>query len=296
MTETITARLLASGFVFGEGPRWHQGRFWVADQHAHKVYTVSLDGDLDLMAELDDMPSGLGFLNDGSALIVAMRSQRVVRRATGGGLSEYADLSSLGPGWLNDMVVDDRGRAYLDVLQGPLYGGNGEPDRLAMVDIEGSLRVVADDVSLPNGLAVTPDNRTLVVAEFRGNRLTAFTIEVDGTLSDRRLFAQFDDVSADGICLDAEGAVWLASPRTGVFLRVQEGGQVTHRISPAEGVPIACVLGGPERRTLFMILAQMPPNAMARLRDAPDGSGDAQSGCVSWAEAADVAVGGAGWP
>lgn len=130
MTERdpITTRRLAEGFVFGEGPRWHDGRFWVADQHAHKLYTVGLDGDVELLAELDDMPSGQGFLADGTLLVAAMRSQRILRRTLDGRLAVHADLSRLRPGWLNDMVVDGRGCAYLNFNQGPLYGGTGEPD------------------------------------------------------------------------------------------------------------------------------------------------------------------------
>lgn len=165
-----------------------------------------------------------------------------------------------------------------------------------MVKPTGTIQVVAGDLKGPNGTAVTADNRTLVVAEYRARRLTAFAIQPDGSLINRRRFAQFDDVQPDGICLDAEGAVWIGSPDTAEFLRVREGGMVTDRIPTAEGRATACVLGGPHRRTLFMLVARVPADAMTALRDASDGSRDAVSPCASWAEVTEVDVPGAGWP
>jgi sugar lactone lactonase YvrE len=287
---------VAGGFVFAEGPRWHDGRLWVADQHAHRVFSISTAGEVTIVLELDDLPSGLGFLPDGSLLVACMRSQRVLRRGLDGGVTTHAELAGLGAGWLNDMVVDTTGRAYLDFNRGRLYGRvPDEPDAIALVDPDGRPRLVAGDLRSPNGMAVTEDGGTLVVAEFRGNRLLAFEIGSDGSLTQRRTFAELGS-NPDGICLDAEAAAWLGSPNTAEFLRVREGGEVVQRVPTEPGRGIACVLGGPARQTLFMVVAEMPEGAMLRLRDSDDPGQDHLSGARSWIEAVGVDVPGAGIP
>jgi sugar lactone lactonase YvrE len=287
---------LAGGFVFAEGPRWHDERLWVADQHAHRVCTIGLDGEVSTVVELDDLPSGLGFLPDGSLLIAAMRSQRVLRRHPDGRLTTHAELGGLGAGWLNDMVVDSSGNAYLDFNRGRLYGrAPDEPDAIALVEPDGRARLVAGDVHSPNGMAVSEDGRVLVVADMHGRRLLAFDIEDGGALTGRRTFAELG-IRPDGICLDRDGAVWLASPYTAEFLRVREGGAVLDRLPTEPGTAIACVLGGRDRRTLFMVVAILPEGALARLRGSDDPGQDHMSGSQSWIECVIAAVPGAGIP
>lgn len=255
--------VLLDGLAFPEGPRWHDGRLYFSDMYGHRVMTVDLEGRAETLAHVPGRPSGLGWLPNGRLLVVSMTDRRLLRLDPDG-LSELADLSELASFHCNDMVVDAQGRAYvgnfgfdLDARQTP------KPTALILVTPDGDARVVAKDLSFPNGTVITPDGRTLVVGESFGARLTAFDVEPDGSLARRRLWAQLERAVPDGICLDAAGAIWVASPISDV-LRVLEGGEVTHRIAVSTH-PYACMLGGPDRRTLFVCTAETsrPDEAVA---------------------------------
>jgi len=289
-------RRLADGFVFPEGPRWHAGELWFSDIHAHKVIAVDPSGQQRVVAQFDDRPSGLGFLPDGSLIACLMRSKRVMR-VHGGTVEVLADLSEYPWDFTNDCVTDGRGRTYLgfraDMFKRAPNAGRPFPHGLVLVEPDGSTRVVAEDLAGPNGSVVTPDGRTLIVAETHAGLLTAFTIDQDGALLARRLFADTNPAKPDGICLDAEGAVWMGSA-TG-FLRVREGGAITNRIPvDNEGHAVACALGGDDRRTLFMLFFQMPHGF--DLGRATDPGEDLHSPLCGWIEATEVIVPGAGWP
>jgi len=249
--------VLLSGLRFPEGPRWHEGQLWFSDMHAQQVMRVGLDGRAEVVAEVPSDPSGLGWLPDGRLLVASMRDRRLLRLDPEG-LVEVADLRGVAPFHCNDMVVDSVGRAYVGNFGFDLHAGEAPaPTALAMVTPEGVVRVVAEDLRFPNGMVITPDGRTLVVGESFGACLTAFDIAADGRLAGRRVFAQLERAVPDGICLDAEGAIWVASPISHGVLRVREGGEVTHRIA-VEHQAFACMLGGPERRTLFLCTARDP--------------------------------------
>ena len=236
---------LANGFCFGEGPRWFEGLLWFSDMLGEAVHTSTLAGALTTLPLPGRAPSGLGFRPDGSLLIASTEDQQVLRY-DGETVVSIADLADLAPANLGDMVVDDTGRAYI----GSQAFSDGVIIRL---DPDDSATVVADGLDFPNGMVITPDGRTLIVAESIGRRLTAFTIGDDGTLGDRRIFADGLDGPPDGIALDAEGAVWTSMTLAHQFERITEGGTVTDRIDMGERVAIACTLGGPERRTLFLL-------------------------------------------
>ena len=284
-----TNRVLLDGLVFPEGVRWHDDKLWVADQHAHKVWTCDLDGKAEVVAELEDMPSGLGFLPDGTPLVTEMRTQRVFR-IRNGGLELHADFNSLRPGWINDMVVDGKGRAYVGQRQGKYAQANEGPESVVLVEPDGRYRVVVDDIQGPNGTIVTPDNRVMIITEGGLRQLTAFDIEEDGSLVNRRVWA--GNVRSDGICLDAEGAVWVGSPQEHQFMRVREGGEIADRIE-VDGWAIACVLGGPDRRTLFMLCTHTNIESIRRLGDP---GLDHTSDSRGRVEMVQVDVPGAGWP
>jgi sugar lactone lactonase YvrE len=261
---------LYEGGHYFEAPRWHDGRWWVSDFYDHAVYAVTPDGRSDEVLRVEAQPSGLGWMPDGSLLVVSMRDRRVLRVRDGGAPEEHADLSALAPWHLNDMVVDSRGRAYVGNFGFDLM--SGAPMRSAgiiRVDPDGSATVVAEDLMFPNGTVILPDARTLVVAETLGGRLTAFDVDDDGALSNRRVWAKLSDtpdtddlgeliaaggVAPDGTALDAEGAIWAADALGGRVLRVREGGEVVDEIAPGTGV-FACALAGADGRTLVMCAA-----------------------------------------
>jgi sugar lactone lactonase YvrE len=240
-----TLATLADGFCFGEGPRWFEGLLWFSDMLGEAVHTVNLRGDVSTLKLTGHAPSGLGFRPDGS-LLIASTELRQVLRYDGDSVTVLADLAATVPANLGDMVVDDLGRAY--VGSQAFEGGV-----IARVDADGGATVVAEDLDFPNGMVITPDRTTLIVAESKGRRLTAFTIGADGSLSDRRVFAEGLDGPPDGICLDAQGGVWVSATLANQFERIVEGGTVTDRIDMGDRVAIACMLGGPERRTLFLL-------------------------------------------
>jgi sugar lactone lactonase YvrE len=275
---------------FPECPRWHEGKRWFSDFFARRVMSVDLSGRVQMVAQLADMPGGLSWTPQGHLLVVSAFACRLLQLEDSK-LVEVADLSSLVNYPNNDLVVDGQGRAYIGNM-GYVFGqGTPQPGPILLVTPEGNARVVAEGLAFPNGMVITPDGQTLIVAESHAARLTAFHIEPDGSLSYRRTWAQFEDfgnygatpgqITPDGICLDAEGAVWIASPNTRDVLRVKEGTQITDRL-PLSAIPLACMLGGEDRRTLFIATteSQDPTDRQAR-------------GCI---ETIQVAVAGAGLP
>ena len=252
---TLSTDVLLDGLAFPEGPRWRDDKLWFSDMHDQRVKTVDLDGRCEEVVYVANDPSGLGWLPDGRLLVVSMRDRRLLRLDSDG-LHELADLSDVAAFHCNDMVTDARGRSYVGNFGFDFTKGEApRTTNLALVTPEGRVRVVADDLSFPNGTVITPDGRTLIVGESFGSRLSAFDIAEDGSLSRRRVWAQLEKAVPDGICLDAEGAIWAASPMSGEVLRVREGGDVTDRVRVASQA-IACMLGGPKRTTLFVCTAE----------------------------------------
>jgi len=247
--------VLATGLVFGEGPRWHERRLWLSDMHANRVVTVDEDGRVDRIVRVAGRPSGLGWLPDGRMLVVSMDDRKLLRY-DGRSLETHADLSDLAEHEINDMVVDEQGRAYVSQFGFDLHhqGPFAKTDIL-LVEPDGRARRAAGDLAFPNGMVITPDGKTLIVGESFAARLTAFDVAEDGSLSNRRVFAKLEGATPDGICLDAEGCVWLASPPSKECLRVREGGEVLERIA-TETQAIACMLGGNDRRTLFVLTSE----------------------------------------
>jgi sugar lactone lactonase YvrE len=245
---------LVEGLLFPESPRWHEGRLWLSEKRAGRVLAVSplAPFDVETVVHVDGEPGGLGWRPDGTLLVVSMRARSVVAVGAAGATSTVADLAALTTGRCNDMVVDAAGAAYVgDFGYDLASGAPPQPGVLVLVPVDDAPRVVADDLHFPNGCVVTPDGTTLVVAESAANRLTAFDVSADGSLSGRRVFADLGDVVPDGIALDAEGAVWVADPLGNAVVRVADGGEVLERIATSQGA-FACELGGPDGRTLYV--------------------------------------------
>ncbi|OBG73867.1 MULTISPECIES: SMP-30/gluconolactonase/LRE family protein [unclassified Mycobacterium] len=236
---------LANGFCFGEGPRWFEGLLWFSDMLGEAVHTATMGGSVTTLPLPGHTPSGLGFRPDG-CLLIASSEDRQVLRYDGETVVTIADLVDLAPADLGDMVVDDAGRAYIGSQA--RHGGV-----LIRLDPDDSATVVAEDLDFPNGMVITADRATLIVAESTGRRLTAFTIGEDGGLTDRRVFADALDGPPDGIALDADGAVWASMTLAHQFERIVAGGAVTDRIDMGDRVAVACALGGPQGRTLFLL-------------------------------------------
>jgi sugar lactone lactonase YvrE len=256
--------VVLDGLAFPEGPRWHDGRLWFSDMHAHEVVALDVGtGERETIVEVPACPSGLGWLPDGTMLVVSMEDRRLLR--FDGSLHEHADLSGIATFHCNDMVVDWQGRAFVGNFGFDLHQrAEPTPATLARVDPDGSVHAVADDLQFPNGSVIY--DTTLVVGESWGGRLTAFDIGDDGSLSNRRVWAQLEGAVPDGICLDADGAIWVASPLSNEVLRVREGGEVTDRVDVGRGA-FACMLGGDDRRTLLVCTAESSdPVESARLR------------------------------
>src|ERR671916_1216905 len=246
-----------SGIGFGESPRWHDERLWFSDWDAQEIIAVDLEGKVDVIVRMPSFPFCIDFLPDGRLLIVSARDRHLLRREPDGSLVSYTDLSGLSEHPWNDIVVDGRGNAYIGNIGFEFPEAEFAPGTLALVTPDGSARQVADGVAFPNGIVVTPDNSTLIVAESYANRLTAFDIEADGSLSDRRVWAELGDGVPDGICLDAEGAVWYADVPNRRCVRVREGGEVLQTVGLDRGC-FACALGGPDRCTLLIMAAEYP--------------------------------------
>jgi sugar lactone lactonase YvrE len=265
MRDGMKTRTLVEGLVFGEGPRWHDGKLWFSDMHARWVMTVDPAGRTERIVEVPNLPSGLGWLSDGRLLVVSMRDRQLLR-FEGKKLTTHADLSKLASFDCNDMVVDGLGRAYVGNFGYDLHANAPrKPAELVLATPDGRARVVARDLDFPNGTVITSDGKTLVVGESFGAKLTAFDVESDGSLARRRVWAAVENMVPDGICLDAERAIWVASPLSEEVLRVREGGVVTHRFKPSLR-PYACMLGGADRRTLFLVTSEThdPTEALAK--------------------------------
>ena len=277
---------LMTGIVFGESPRWHDGRLWFSDWGAEELITVDLEGNSEVILRVPSFPFSIDWLADGRLLIVSARDRLLLRWEPDGSLVTHTDLSSLSdPAPGNEIVVDGRGNAYIngggfDLLAGEEFA----PGIVALVTPDGSARQVTDGIAFPNGMVVTPDNSTLIVAESYGKRLTAFDIAADGSLSNRRVWADLDDGVPDGICLDAEGAVWYGDVPNKRCVRVRQGGEVLQTIDLDRGC-FACMLGGVDRRTLFMVAREW-----RGMESTADGE---RTGQILTAQAP---VPGAGWP
>lgn len=256
---------LMTGLAFGESPRWYEDRLWLSDMGADEVVAVGLDGRHEVAARVPATPMGLGWLPGGHMLIVSSRDGRLLRRRPDGSLVTHADLTGLADHAWGDMVVDGRGNAYVGNIGFDFPGGEFAPGIIALVTADGSARQVADGVAFPNGMSVTPDNATLILAESYANRLTAFAVAADGSLTDRRVWADLGGGVPDGICLDADGAVWYADVPNRCCVRVREGGEVLETVQLDRGC-FACALGGGDGRTLFMTAAEWSDAAMAGAR------------------------------
>jgi sugar lactone lactonase YvrE len=251
----MQTHVLIDGLCFGEGPRWRGGRLWFSDMHAHQVMRVTPDGVAEPVFEVPNRPSGLGWLPDGDLLVVSMLDRKLLRW-NGSSLREHADLGALASFDCNDMVVDATGRAYVGNFGFDLHGGAPpRPAEIVCVEPGGGARVVATDLRFPNGMVITPDGGTLIVAESWAGRLTAFDIRADGGLAGRRVWAELPSGAIpDGICLDEDGGIWSASPTTNECIRQVAGGAVTDRVRLEQGA-FACMLGGDDGRTLHILTA-----------------------------------------
>ena len=259
---------LLHGLTFPEAPRWHDGRLWFSDFYTHRVVAVDPAGRAETILEIPQRPSGLGWTPDGTLLVVSMLDRRLLR-VENGKARVHADLAAVATGPCNDMVVDGEGRAYVGNFGYDRH--KGEPPRttcLARVDPDGRVTRAAEDLFFPNGTVITPDGRTLIIGETQAHRLTAFDVAPDGTLSNRRVWAQLDaSVFPDGMSLDAEGAIWVSDARGPALLRVREGGNVDRTVSTGARYAFACMLGGADRRTLFVCTSTGSGPAMADKRD-----------------------------
>jgi sugar lactone lactonase YvrE len=250
-------RVVMTGLTFGEQPRWHEDRLWFSDWGTKEVIAVDLDGNSEVVLPAPSFPCCVDWLPDGRLLVVSARDGRLLRREPGGALVTHGDVSGLSdPPAGNELVVDGRGNAYLngggfDLMAGEKFA----PGIVAMISPDGSARQVADGLSFPNGMLVMPDGKTLIVAESYARRLTAFEIAADGGLSNRRVWADLGAGVPDGICADAENAVWYADVPSKRCVRVREGGEVLDTVELDRGC-FACALGGPDRSTLFMIATE----------------------------------------
>ena len=268
---------LLSGVAMGESPRWHQNRLWFSDWGAQEILAIDTQGRSEVVVRTPfELPFCIDWLPDGRLLIVAGRESRVVRREPDGSLVTHVDLRDISNQFWNEIVVDGRGNTYV----------NGGPGVIALVTAAGSVRQVADGIAFPNGMAITPDNRTLIIAESHGKKLSAFDVDSDGALSNRRAWAELGAGVPDGICIDAENAVWYADVPNKRCVRVREGGEVLQTIDLDRG-GFACMLGGPDRRTLFIVTAEW--RGMDKIQEVAK----ARTGQVLTFEAP---APGAGWP
>ncbi len=298
MTEecTLESRPFLDGLYFGECPRWHGDRLWYVDFYASTVCSAGESGDTRTEVEVPGQPAGLGWLPDGRLLVVARKPRTVVRVEADGTLSHHGDLKPAATFYGNDMVVDRDGRAYVGNFGFDLHGvieekgerGLMEPPgppttAVVRIDPDGSSRVAADALSFPNGTVITPDGKLLIVAETLAGRLTAFDVGEDGELSGRRVWAPLPWCAPDGICLDAEGRVWVANAVAPECLLVSEGGAVHSRVRTTQTC-FACMLGGSDRRTLYLMTAPTSTESVASAN---------RDGRI---EQARVPVGGAGLP
>jgi sugar lactone lactonase YvrE len=250
-------QVLMTGLAFGEQPRWHEDRLWFSDWGPPEVIAVDLEGNSEVILQAPSFPCCVDWLPDGRLLVVSAREGLLLRREPDGSLVTHGDLNTVShPAAGNELVVDGRGNAYVngggfDLMTGEPFA----PGIVVMVTPDGSARQVAKGIAFPNGMLVTPDNSTLIVAESYAKKLTAFDIAADGSLSDGRLWAELGEGVPDGICLDAENAVWYGDVPNKRCVRVREGGELIQTIELDRGC-FACALGGPDRRTLFMMATE----------------------------------------
>jgi sugar lactone lactonase YvrE len=240
----MTPTLLIDNLAFPESPRWHDNRLYISDWGAQELITLNLENKREVVAEVQAFPFCTAFLPDGQLLVV--KGHQVLRIEANSSFTRYADLGSLSSHGWNEMVADGRGNVYVN---GGSDGFAGEPGFIVLITPDGAVKQVADGLAFPNGMAVTPDNKTLIVAESYSKVLTAYSVAVDGSLSNRRVWAETGEFGPDGICLDAEGAVWCGSGQR--CLRLKEGGEVLQEV-PLELFCTACMLGGADKRTLYM--------------------------------------------
>lgn len=277
-----TLHTLLEGGCFFEGPRWYEGRWWVSDFYRHAVFALDEEGNSEQVMAVPGQPSGLGWMPDGSMLVVSMLDKRILRRMPDGKVREHANLEAHAGGHVNDMVVASDGSAYVGNFGFDLMeGADLAPANMVRVDPAGEVSVVAEDLFFPNGAVITPDRRTLIVGETFGNCLSAFSIGDQGQLENRRDWASFGpkpapgpradllrqlSVGPDGCCLDAEGQIWVADAFNQRCIRVAEGGEISAEIPAPEGQGVfACMLGGKDGRTLLMCCA---PDSAAKRRKA----------------------------
>jgi sugar lactone lactonase YvrE len=261
-SDTLTAQPFLSGLFFGECPRWHDGRLWYSDFFDHAVSSVSPEGDRRVEVDFDGEPAGLGWLPDGRLLINSRLDRAIMRREDDGSLVRHGDLRPWATWHANDMVVASNGQAYAGNfgfdLDG-LYDGSVQPSAIAptslvRVDPDGTSAEAAADIAFPNGTVITDDGATLIIAESMGGHLTGFDRAADGTLTNRRVWAPLTDVAPDGICLCADGSVWVSNALRPECVRVAEGGEVLERVVTSMNC-YACMLGDDDRQTLYMITA-----------------------------------------
>ena len=281
----LTTDLLIGGLGYAECPRWHAGALWFSDFHSSSVHRLTPDGVLTTVAVVPGRPAGLAFGPEGDLYVVSSRDRKLLRIADDG-LEEIAVLAPYVGGPANDMVMDAAGRAYIGNFGYDLIGGEPPaPTALLLVEPDGHVSIVAEDLSFPNGMAITSDGLTLIVAETDASGITAFVIADDGTLGGRRVRASFADAGPDGICVDAHGAVWAAFPLAAELRRIDTDGEVTDRIPTPDRWAVACALGAEDRRTLFVLTADTD---LERLRSG--------GGSSAFVEVTRVAVPGAGRP
>lgn len=254
--------VLAAGFAFPESPRWHEGRLWLCDWGAGEVLAIDLAGNVEVVARIQSFPMSIDWLPDGRLLVLVASEGRLATLEADGTLKTYADLTGLSDQPWNELVIDGRGNAYVNNIGFNFPEGEFAAGFVALVKPGGSARQVAAGVAFPNGMAITPDNRTLILAESYGNALSAFSIEADGSLGAKRTWAELGEGAPDGICLDAEGAVWYADVPNRCCARVREGGEVLQGVALDRG-GFACALGGAAGRTLFIVTNVWGEDAMA---------------------------------
>jgi sugar lactone lactonase YvrE len=278
-------QVLSAGFGIGESPRWHDDRLWFSNWGMQEVVAVDVSGNSEIMLRVPaTIPFSIDWLPDGRLLVVSGRDRLLLRREPDGSLVTHADLRTLAEHGCNEIVVDGRGNAYVNGGGFDLPGQNVPSGIIALVAGDGSIRQVADGISFPNGMAVTQDGSTLIIAESHGKRLTAFNIDADGNLTNRRVWADLGDGVPDGICTDADDAVWYADVPNKRCVRVREGGEVLRIVNVDRGC-FACMLGGPERKTLFIMAAEW--HGFEKMTD---GLGSGQVLAV------EAPAPGAGWP